>query len=135
MLRSQLGGWACQARPLRLFRSTERFVFEAWVEMVAGFEDVIDDAGDLKGNERAGDFDGFASRFGFEEGPDLGIVLHGADGGVTEGDLEVAIPGFGAGAMLGPPGGVRGARYEAAVGEELFGGGEAFDAIDLGVDG
>ncbi len=37
--------------------------------------------------------------------------------------------------MLGPPGGVRGARYKPAIGEELFGRGEAVDAIDLRVDG
>ena len=94
MLRSQLGGWACQARPLQLFRSAQRFIFEVSVEGVARFEDLIDDAGDLERDECASDFDGFASRFGFEEGTDLGIVLHGADGGVTEGDLEVAVPGF-----------------------------------------
>ena len=91
MLRSQLGGWACQARPLRLFRSAQRFVFKALVERVTGFEDVIDDAGDLESDEGAGDFDVLASGFGFEEGANLGIVLHGADGGVAEGDLEVLI--------------------------------------------
>ncbi len=135
MTRSQLGGWACQARPLRLFGSAQRFVFEASVEVVAGCEYLIDDASDLERDECAGDFDGFASCFGFEEGADLGIVLYGADGGVAEGDFEIAVPGFRAGAMLGPPCGVGGARHEPAVGEELFGGGEAFDAIDLGVYG
>ena len=53
--------------------------------MMQQHRNVIDDAGDL---ECAGDFDGFASRRGFEEGPDLGIVLHGADGGVAEGELR-----------------------------------------------
>lgn len=64
------------------------------VETVAGFEDVIHDAGDLERDECAGDFDGFASRLGFEEGTDLGIVLHGADGGVTESEFQVSVPGF-----------------------------------------
>ncbi len=135
MLRSQLGRWACQTRPLRLFRSAQRFVFEASVEIVAGCEYLIDDASDLERDECAGDSDGFASRFGFEEGADLGIVLYGADRGVAEGDFEIAVSGFRAGTMLRPPRGVGGARHEPAVGEELFGGGEAFDAIDLGVDG
>ena len=36
--------------------------------------------------------------------------------------------------MLRPPRGVGGPRHEPAVGEELFGGGEAVDAIDLRVD-
>ncbi len=94
MVRSQLGGWACQARPLRLFRSAQRFVFEAPVEVVAGCEDLIDDTGDLERDECASDLDWFSSCFGFEEGADLEIVLHGANGGVTEGDLEVAVPGF-----------------------------------------
>ena len=94
MLRSQLGGWACQARPLRLFCSAQRFVFEALVEVVAGFKDLIDDAGDLERDECSSDFDGFASRFGFEERTDLGIVLHGADGGVTESEFQVSVPGF-----------------------------------------
>ena len=114
-MRSQLDGWACQARPLRLFRSAQRFVFDASVEVVASFEDLIDDACDLQRDEGAGDLDGFASRLGFEEGADLGIVLYGADGSVAEGDFEVAVPGFRAGAMLGPPRGVGGARHEPAV--------------------
>ena len=134
MLRSQLGGWACQARPLRLFRSAQRFVFEVSVEGVTRFEDLVDDAGDLERDEGAGNLDGFASRFGFKEGADLGIVLHGPDGGVTERDFEIAVPGFGTGAMLGPPSGVGGSRHEPAIGKELLGGGEAFDPIDLGVD-
>ena len=134
-MRSQLDGWACQAWPLRLFGSAQRFVFEVLVEVIAGFEDLIDNACDLQGDESAGDLDRFASCFGFEEGADLRIVLHGSDGGVTEGDFEVAVPGFGAGTMFGPPGGVGGPRHEPAVGEELLGGGEAVDAIDFGVDG
>ncbi len=74
-MRSQLGGWACQAWPLQLFPSTQRLVFELPVEVVTSCEDLIHDACDFHGDEGAGNLDRFASRLGFEEGADLGIVF------------------------------------------------------------
>ena len=68
VMRNQLGGWACQARPLRLFRSAQRFIFEALIEIVAGCEDMIDDACDLQGDESAGDLDGFGRGAGSSGG-------------------------------------------------------------------
>lgn len=81
---------------------------------------MIDDPGQLEGNQRAGDADRFASDLGAIEGTDLGIVLHGPHGGVTEGDFEIAIAGFGAGAVPGPAPGINGARDQPTVGGLFF---------------
>ncbi len=114
---------------------TQRSTLELPIEVLVRREDVIDDARQLERDQRARDPDRFLAGLGFEESTDLRVVLDGADAGVTERELEVAIARLRARAMPRAPGGVVGAGNEAAVGEELFGRGEAFDAIDLGVDG
>ena len=94
-MRSQLDSWACQARPLRLFRATELLVLEASVEVFSGFEHLVDDASDLERNESASDSLGLSSELCFVEGFDLRVVLYGSDTGMTEGELEVTVSGFG----------------------------------------
>ncbi len=96
---------------------------------------MIDEARDLQRHQRARDPDRLLAGLGLEEGLELGVVLHGPDAGVAERELEIAVPGFTAGAMPGPAGRVVGARDEAAVGEELARRGEARDAVDLRIDG
>ena len=61
---------------------------------------------------------------------DLGEILNGANGGVTERELEVSVAIL-ATTVPALTGGVVGARNDAAVGEELAHRGEALDAVDL----
>jgi hypothetical protein len=71
---------------------TERALLELPVERFLFREHLIDDARELEGDERARDPNRLAPGLGLEEGPDFRVVLDGADAGVTEGQLEVAVP-------------------------------------------
>jgi len=132
---SQLGGWACPAWPLRVFSMTQDPAFELPVEVLLRGEDVIDDARQLERDQGAGDADRLLAGLGFEEGADLRVVLDGADAGVTERELEVAVARLGARAMPRAASRIVGPGDQAAVGEELPGRWEPDDAVDLGVDG
>ncbi len=68
MLRSQLGGWACQARPLRLFPAAELLVLESTVEVLVVLEHLVDDTSDLERHESTGDSDRLSSDLCFVEG-------------------------------------------------------------------
>ena len=54
--------------------------------------------------------------------------------GIREGNLEILIAVL-AGAMMDGSVGVIGSRHETAVGDKMFVGVEAFDAVDFKIDG
>ena len=131
---NQLGGWACQARPLQLLPTAEPFAFEAAVEVLTRRQHVIDNPGELERDQGARDGDGFSSGFRPIERPDLRKILHRPNGRVTEGEFEIPIPRLRPRAVARAAARIIGAWDESAVREELFGRGKPRDAIDLGVE-
>jgi hypothetical protein len=87
----QLCGRAGQQGPLLLFGPAQGLALEPAVEVLFLLEDVVDDARELLGHERACDGLPLASLLLLVPVAHLGIVLDGSDGRVTEGQLQVAI--------------------------------------------
>ncbi len=128
--RLQLDGRAGQTGPLRLLRATQRLALEGAVEVLLLREHIVRDPRELLGDDGARDHRRFSPTERAVEGPDLGEVLNGADGGVGEGEPEIAVAIFRP-LVSGATAGVPRARHEPAIRHKVAGARETLDAVDL----
>ncbi len=103
------------------------------VEVDLLLEDDVDSAGDLLLYECACDSRVLLACLLLVEAFDLREVLDGSDGGVAEGELEVAVAVL-PGSVPALSSRVVGSWHDTAVAEELPDCGEALDPIDLEVE-
>jgi len=103
------------------------------IEVDLLLEDDVDAACDFLLDERASDGRVLLPSLSLIEAFDLGEVLNGANRGMTECELQVAVAILAA-TVPALTGGVVGPRDDPAVGEELAHRREAFDAVDLEVE-
>ena len=113
---------------------TDGLSFEPTIVGVV-FEHVIDDPRQFFGDDGARDGLVGASADLLIEPAVFGEVLDRVDGHVGEGDFEVLVAVPGAGLVADSFVGVLGPGNESAVGDEVFVGAEALDAVGFKVDG